>query len=381
MFRLLAYISRTITRAPMRSSLTVLGVVVGMVLFGFVRSMDNGMQVLMDQVNQPDMLIVFDRNTICPFQARVPGRYASEIEQMDGVDEVLPIRMFLNDCRANLDLITLYGVPADVIDEFFPNLGVDSATLQQFKSQDDAALVGTRVRDRRGLRDGDTVEVGPVATEMISTFHSDREGFLDNVIFVHLEYLLNSIDPEQDLVTQFLVRVEPNANVEALARQIDERYHRDDRATRTQPLAQHIGRTIAEIEQVIQYAQFLGYFAVAVMAVILMNTVFISAQARRAEFAMLQVLGTTRPGLFSVVMAESMVLSLIGGAIGLALVYGGLTLYPIGIGVEGYQIDFLPSMWVVLEGMVLAAIVGLLAGAAPAMQSAISSVSDALRPE
>lgn len=64
MTQLLAYIGRTITRARTRSLLTVLGVFVGMVLFGFVRSVDHGMNTLFAQASQPDTLIVFERNTI-----------------------------------------------------------------------------------------------------------------------------------------------------------------------------------------------------------------------------------------------------------------------------------------------------------------------------
>ncbi|MGE0432074.1 MAG: hypothetical protein AB7K09_14540 [Planctomycetota bacterium] len=57
------YVFRTITRARMRSLLTVVGVAVSMALFAFVRSMDEGMTRLQASINQSDMLIVFERNT------------------------------------------------------------------------------------------------------------------------------------------------------------------------------------------------------------------------------------------------------------------------------------------------------------------------------
>lgn len=375
------YVWKTVTRARMRSALTLFGVVVSMVLFGFVRGMDSGMTTLREKVNRADMLLVFERNTFCPFQTRIPQRYATEIAAMPGVQEVLPVKMYMNNCRANLDLITLYGIPAAQLDSFFPHLGVTPGQLAAFKNRDNAALIGSRVAARRGLKPGDQVMVGEVIAHIVGDFDTDGS-FLDNVIFLHLDHLLQSI-PGGKLgsVTQHLVRLAPNAEADALAKQIDERFMRDEAPTKTRPLGEFVNRTLGEISAVIEFAQLLGYAAVVVMALILANTVFMSAQARRAEFAVLQVVGVTRPGIIGLILAESLVLAIFGAILGLGGIYAALTLYPMGVGVEGYQVDFLVSSAVLLEGAILAVAVGLGAGIGPAIQAGFAPVGNALRPE
>jgi putative ABC transport system permease protein len=378
------YVFATITRARIRTLLTVVGVTVGMALFGLVRAMDHGMRSLNAEVSQPDMLLVFERNTICPFQARMPQRYDSQIASIAGVEEVLPVRLYMNSCRANLDLITLYGVPGDEVDRFFPKLGVSPAALQRFKERGDGALLGSRVAQRRGLTPGEEVQVGPVTTSIVGEFSADEAGFLDNVIFMHLDHLLLSMpggDENLGVVTQHFVRLSDDADAEVVSRQIDEMLARDEAPTKTRPLAEFVGRALAEIEHVISFAQLLGYVAVAVMALILANTVFMSAQARRAEFGVLQVIGTTRRGLFGAVVAESIALAIVGALLGLGAVTLFLTAVPMGIGVEGYQVDFIPGADVVVQGLILAVIIGALAGIGPAVQSATSPIHQALRPE
>ena len=82
-------------------------------------------------------------------------------------------------------------------------------------------------------------------------------------------------------MTQFLVRLDADTDMDAIATQIDDMFERDKKATRTRPLAEHVQRTLRDLGQVIGFAQILGYVAVAVMALVLANTVFMSAQARR----------------------------------------------------------------------------------------------------
>lgn len=289
------------------------------------------------------------------------------------------MRVYLNSCRANLDLITAYGVPMEQLPVFYPNLGVGGDAMARMNSRLDGALVGVRVAERRALAIGDEVVIGPVIANVVGTFDTGGT-MLDNVVFMHIDHLTQSIPAgEIGVVSQHLVRLGPDADATAISRAIDERFARDEAPTQTLSMGDYINRTIGEIAELIGFAQLLGYVAVLVMALVLANTVFMSAQARRAELAVLQVVGVTRGGLVMAVVGEGMLLALLGGAIGLGLVSLALMLRPIGIGVEGIQIDFLPTTSLMVEGMVLALATGGLAALGPGCQAAYTSVADAMR--
>ena len=49
--------------ARLRSALTIGGVAVSLVLFGFVRAMEQGLAALSAQVERDNLILVFERNT------------------------------------------------------------------------------------------------------------------------------------------------------------------------------------------------------------------------------------------------------------------------------------------------------------------------------
>ena len=109
--RLLTYVRRTILRARTRSLLTLVGHRArdGAVRLRPARSR-RGVAALASRSNQP-VLVVFQTSRFCPLTSDLPIRYADEVRKMPGVASVLPTLLYVNACRANLDLVTLHGVP------------------------------------------------------------------------------------------------------------------------------------------------------------------------------------------------------------------------------------------------------------------------------
>src|SRR5207253_10374581 len=44
-------------------------------------------------------LIVFQANRFCPSTSRLPEHYADRIRKLDGVRDVVPMQVFMNNCR------------------------------------------------------------------------------------------------------------------------------------------------------------------------------------------------------------------------------------------------------------------------------------------
>jgi len=105
LLRFVPYVWRTIKRARLRTSLAVLGAALAMALFAFVRTVDRGVEALAEESDRP-VLVVFQDSRFCPLTSYLPARYAPSIRDVEGVDEVLPTLVFINSCRANLDLVT-----------------------------------------------------------------------------------------------------------------------------------------------------------------------------------------------------------------------------------------------------------------------------------
>jgi putative ABC transport system permease protein len=375
--RFLPYVVRTAWRARTRTILTVVGAAVAMGLFAFVRTVDQGVSDLDDRADQP-VLVVFQESRFCPLTSYLPLRYADTIRGIEGVAEVLPTLLFINSCRANLDLVTLHGVESAPLDRIY-DFDLLEGDLGSWKGRSDAAIVGERLARRRGVKVGERVRLGEVDVYVAGVMRSATAG-LDNLAFVHLDQLALS-RRRQGAATEFLVRVEPGVDPDEIARTIDAKFRDDEARTDTKTMQAFVAGAVGEIAEVVEFARMLGYLAVALVAMVLANTVFISAQARSAEMGVLETIGVTKLKLATLIAVEGIGLGLLGGIIGGAAVIAYFAFAPTTLGVEGYGIDFRPSAAVAFWTLGAAVVVGALASIGPAIDVTRRPLSQAVKEE
>lgn len=359
----LPYVARTALRARVRSTLTLLGAAMAMALYTFVRTVDEGVTALAERADQ-GVLVVFQDSRFCPLTSELPVRYARAIEAVPGVEAVLPTLVFINNCRSNLDLVTLHGVAADDLARIY-DLEVLAGSLADWRSQADGALVGERLAERRGLRVGERVRLGEVDVQVAGIIRSESAG-VANIAFVHLD-LLSLARKRQGTATQFLVKVRRGADAEAIAHQIDAGFATDEARTDTKSMQAFVAAAVAEIAQVVEFARWLGYLAVLVVALVLTNTVFISTQTRQAELAVLETVGLTKAKLMALVAGEGIGLALVGGLGGAGALVLLLLWRPLTLGVEGWGIDVVADLHVFAQAAGMALLVGVLASLPPAI--------------
>ena len=128
-----------------------------------------------------------------------------------------------------------------------------------------------------------------------------------------------------------------------------------------------VAAAISEITEVVDFARWLGYLGVLVVALVVANTVFISAESRIGEMGVLETVGMQKPMLMALIAGEGVGLGLIGGLLGTGVVYAILTIWPVTLGVEGHGIDLAPDGRMVLQCLLAALVVGLIASIPPAI--------------
>jgi putative ABC transport system permease protein len=358
----LPYVARTTLRARMRSLLTLLGTTLAMTLFAFVRTVDDGVADLAARSAQP-VLVVFQDSRFCPLTSELPVRYERDILAVPGVAAVLPTLVFINSCRSNLDLVTLHGVTTSELEKLY-ELEVLEGSVADWKTRSDGALVGERLAQRRGLRTGQRVRLGEVDVYVAGIVRSDTAG-VANLAFVHLDQL-SLARKRQGAATEFLVKLDPGADPQAIAAVIDAHFHTDQARTDTKSMQAFVAAAVAEVSQLVEFARWLGFLAVLVIALVVANTVFISAESRTGEMGVLETVGMTKPRLMALIASEGIGLGLAGGLLGTGLVVTLLVLRPVTLGVEGYGIDLAPGLHTVLQSLLAALAIGVLASLAPA---------------
>lgn len=378
MLKFLPYVLKNLWRHRARTVLTVSGAAVALLVFCFIGAVQQGLLSLTSDASADRTLIVFQENRFCPQSSKLPQDYQRTISKLPGVQDVVPIKVFTNNCRASLDAIVFQGMPAAKL-QSARKLELTSGSWIAFDQQDDAALVGEDIAARRGLSAGDKFTIGDVSVVVRGIFRSPVAAE-NSLIYSHLDFLQRARGANDvGTVTQLEVHLTDIAEAEQVSQQIDEQFRAGPVATTTRTKGMFQADTLGDLAELIGFVHWLGYACVALVLSLVATTTVMSVQDRIKEHAVLQTLGLRPQRVFRLVIFESFVLSTLGGLLGIVASTAILAAAGMSIAAEGVTIAFEPSLALAVQGIVVSIAVGILAGVVPGWQASRTEIVSALR--
>jgi putative ABC transport system permease protein len=376
MFKFAPYLLKTLWRHRGRTMLTVSGSAVALFVFCFVGSVQEGMDRLTSQSDST--LIVFQANKFCPATSHLPQDYDQIIGKMPGVQEVVPIQVFTNNCRASLDVVVFYGVPAEKIQKI-RDFDLIEGSWDEFESNQDAGIVGESVARRRNLKLGTKFSVGEVKVTVAGIFNSsDRSE--EDYVYTHLDFLQRT--PGMNLVgtvTQHEVVLDDSADAVKTSSLIDDEFRAGPVETDTRTKGVFQASSLADLVELIELSHYLGYACIGLMTMLISTTTFMAVQDRIKEHSVLQTLGFSDSIVFALVLAESVLISVGGGVVGTGVAMLTLAGSGLSVGAEAVTIAFSPSVGLALTGLVGSLAVGIAAGVLPAVAASRADIINGLR--
>ena len=268
---------------------------------------------------------------------------------MPGVKDVVPIKVFTNNCRASLDVVVFNGLPPEKL-RTARKLELQAGNWGDFDSRTDAAVVGQAIAARRNLKAGEKFTIGDVTVSIVGTFRSTVAAE-DNFIYTHLDFLQRargktSVGTVTQLEVQLAEGAEPRRDQPRDRRRVPQRSGRHDDALQGRLSARYALRPG-------------GTDRLCPLAGLRLRRPGAGTgrhddghgRARSHQ-------GTCRPAdarfaagrIFRLVLAESVLQSIAGGVLGIGC--GTLLLFLGGfaIGAEGVTIAFQPSLEVATLG-------------------------------
>lgn len=378
MIKFIPYVLKSLWRHRARTLLTVSGTAVALLVFCFIGAVQQGLLALTAGDDAGRTLIVFQENRFCPQSSRLPQDYQRTIGKLAGVQDVAPVKVFTNNCRASLDAIVFQGMPPDKL-KAWRDVKLTAGDWPAYGRQDDAALVGADVATRRGLAVGDKFTIGGVSVVVRGIFQS-AVAAENNLIFTHLDFLQRARGANDvGIVTQLEVRLNESADPNDVAKQIDQEFRAGPVATTTRTKGMFQADTLADLAELIGFVHWLGYACVGLVLSLVATTTVMSVQDRIKEHAVLQTIGLRPRRVFTLVLAESLLLSTLGGILGVAGSTLLLSSAGMSVAAEGVTIAFEPSLVLAVQGILAAILVGLLAGLAPGWHASRTEIVPALQ--
>ena len=377
MLKFFPYVLKTLWRHRARTALTISGSAVALFVFCFVGSVQEGLNHLQQQKEAERSLIVFQKNKFCPATSNMPQDYNRKIAKIKGVREVVPIKVFTNNCRASLDIVVFYGIPPKQL-QSARDFTLTSGSWQEFEKHQDAAMVGERVATRRSIHVGDRFSIGQHTVTVAGIYRSQNSAE-ENYIYTHLEFLQRGRTNTVGTVTQFEVLLNENADPLKTSREIDQLLKGESVGTDTRAKGAFQLKSLGDLTELIQLSHYLGIACVGLVLILVATTTLMAVQDRVLEHAILQTIGFTPIRIFGIVLTESVVVSLLGGSIGVSAAMIALMTSGLAVGAEAVTIAFTPTWSLAANGLIVAAITGTLAGLAPAWRASRATIVPALR--
>jgi putative ABC transport system permease protein len=373
------YVIKQIARNRVRSVLTVLGIAIAMFLFTSVQAMNRGVTIATTATANDTTLVVYREDRFCPATSQLPQDYQARIEGVDGVEVATPMKIVVSNCRTSLDVVTFRGVPKQ---EFMNGPGREfeliDGSVEDWYSRTDAALLGETLAQRRGLRAGMMFDAAGITAYVAGIVRSSNPQD-QNVAYTALEFVQLAGRDQLGIVTQFNVKVTDSSQLDRVADEIDELFRTAQEPTATFSEKAFIGRVADDIIEIVGFARWLGLGCLAAVLTLVANSIVLGVQSRVSEHAVLQTLGFSARLVAALIIAEGIVLSIVGGGLGAIAAVLVAKFGSFAFSVEGTTIPIVANAALLVWGIAICGFIGVVAGLIPAWQASRREIAACFR--
>jgi putative ABC transport system permease protein len=359
--------------------MTVFGVALTVAVFVSVLAMVHGLESTFIDTGDPLNLILIRQGSQAETNSFFNRDIKGLVETMPGVTAVAgEIIVLINHPRLTGDTANLMvrGISEKSM-ELRPQIKVVEGRM--FKSGLREIVVSRPISNRfKDAKLGEEIKIGRIKWKVVGIIDAAHTAY-DSEIWG--DYNEVSQEFQRLIYSSLLVRCADQASVELIKDKIaNDRRIKLDAFTETEYFENQTGSATP--------IKVLGYLIAIIMAVgssfAVMNTMYAATAYRTREVATLRVLGFKRRNILLSFMMESLLLALIGGALGclLALPVNGISTGTANMASFSEVVfEFRVTPALMLEGMVFAAIMGTLGGLLPARLAARMAIVRALRTE
>jgi putative ABC transport system permease protein len=375
----------SLRRKRLRTFFTVASILVAFLLFGLAESMRYALQSGVD-VAGADRLLTMHKVS---FTQLLPASYENRIRAIDGVVAVTPQTWFGGWFRDERNQVPTFPTEPLAYLRIYPELVLPEEQKQAWVADRAGILIGRGIADLFGWKVGDTVPLKSaiwMREDGSDTWDVTVRGIFDlpqggdtRNIIMHQDYFEEGRQQGKGLVGWYVVKVDEVDNAQQVSRQIDRLFANSPAETKTsseRAMAQSFVNQIGNIGAILTAIVGAVFFT---MLLVTANTMAQSVRERTNEIGVLKTLGFGNGGVLGLVLAESVLITMLGGLLGMAAAWW------VGVQFEPVFRQYLPGFRVpgsaMFQALTYMLALGVVAGAVPAWQAMRLRIVQALRRE
>jgi putative ABC transport system permease protein len=367
-----------LSRKKLRTVLTVGSFAVALFLFGFLAIIHGAFNMGLD-VAGVDRLMVINKVSIIQ---TLPISYRDQILRIPGVKTVTYDIWFGGIYQDPKNFFPSFVIDTANQREVYPELKVSDDQWNAFMADREGAIVGEKTARKFGWKIGDRIPLkapiygnGAWEFNIRGIYTSARDGDDLTQFWIRNDYFDERRTIDKGSIGWYTVKLNSPDDAVRVVKAIDDTFANSPFETKTETMQAMAASWVKQAGNIEFLILAIGGIVFFTLLLVTGNTMAIAVRERIGELAVLKAVGYSDRFVLFLVLAESLFVAIIGGAIGIGL----SKLWSMNGDPTGMLQSFFLPVSSILLGMAAAFGVGILSGILPATTAMRLRVVDALR--
>ncbi|HBA89935.1 MAG TPA: ABC transporter ATP-binding protein [Geobacter sp.] len=380
---ILKYILRNLFRHKLRSILTVVGIAVAVLAFGLLRTLVGLWYAGAEHASDTRLVTRNAISLIFP----LPISYLERIRGVPGVTSVSYGNWFGGVYISEKNFFANYAVEPRSYLNLYPEFVLTPKEKNDFFLDRKGCIVGERLARTYGWKVGDlitlkgTIFPGQWELALRGIFKGAEKATEERMLLFHWDYLNESLrrtTPRRvDQAGFYIIGVKRPELAPEASMAVDSMFRNSLAETLTETEKAFQMGFVSMTEAIMVAIEIVSYMVIAIIMIVAANTMAMTARERIGEYATLKTLGFKSGHLAGLIFGESVLISLLGGLLGVAATF------PAANWIEAELAQYFPYFSISTETIMLeilaALIVGVVSGIFPTWRGATIRIADGLK--
>ncbi|AWF80213.1 ABC transporter permease [Microbulbifer sp. A4B17] len=367
-------IYKNMTRKPLRLFLTCFAISIAFLIFGAVSTLKGALDSRVE-LSAENRLLVFSKLN---FSVPLPIAHFQKVKAIEGVKDITHITWFGAYYQDPIEQVGAFAVDPESYLKVYDELEVDSKQRLSWLGNRQGILVGKKLADRYGWKPGDRI---PISSNIYShrnegntwdfvvegIFNASDERTDTGKALFHYKYLQETASFDGDSVSRLSLTTKSSSLNDKVSKSIDDIFSNSPYETKTSSENAFYKEYFDQVGNI--GLIIFGVVSMAFLTILMVvgSTMALAIRERTGEIAVLKTIGFSSIRVFKIVLSESLLISILGGASGL------LGAYCLILGVSANWGSSLPGLVMRPETLLQATsymlLLGLITGLIPALNA------------
>ncbi|MCE1189516.1 MAG: ABC transporter permease [Ignavibacteria bacterium] len=382
--KILKIVFKNAFRHKLRAVLTIFGIAIAVLAFCLLRTVVTAWYAGVESAAADRLVVRQSVSFIFP----LPYSYLEKIKSLKGVTEVTHFSWFQGVYKDKNNFFARMACDPETIFKVYPEFVLTKEEQEAFLKTRNGCVIGEELAKQFHLKVGDHMpiegDIYPGQWDFtVAAIYKKRDKNVDGsqMFFQHLyldERMKVEAPARAGYIGWFVVKVaDPNRAAE-LSKDIDALFANSRAETKTETERAFTQNFISASGAIFSSINFISFVIIGIIMLVLGNTMIMSARERTREYAVLKTLGFSSFHLIGMILGEALIISAVGGSLGVFLSFPLIQMVEQGIPKGMFPSFSLEPITILLAGCA-ALIIGVFSAIFPIQKALRTKIVDGFR--